>query len=124
MAPTSASVDILVIGGGAMGSATARTLAARGRDVLLLERFAPGHTEGASHGASRNFNVTYADPTYIAMLRESLVAWRDLEAHTGQQILDLAPTPVNVLLRGETGSGRGATGTPSSASACASAGVA
>ena len=48
-------LDVIVVGGGAMGSAAAWELARRGRDVALLERFAPGHKHGASHGASRNF---------------------------------------------------------------------
>jgi sarcosine oxidase len=80
--------DVVVIGGGAMGSATAWQLARRGRDVLLLERFEPGHTQGASHGASRNFNQAYADPDYVAMLVEALPLWRELEAATGTALLD------------------------------------
>lgn len=81
--------EIVVVGGGAMGSATARELAARGHDVVLLERFDPGHTNGASHGASRNFNVAYAEPTYVGMLVEALPAWRRLEQETGESLLDL-----------------------------------
>lgn len=83
------TTDVVVIGGGAMGSAAARELALRGRDVVLLERFAPGHVNGASHGASRNFNVSYADPTYLGMLTEALPAWRALEDETGENLLDL-----------------------------------
>ena len=82
------TVDTVVIGGGAMGSSTAWALAQRGTEVLLLERFSPGHTEGASHGESRNFNVAYSDPTYIAMLAESLSGWRELEAQSGVAIFD------------------------------------
>jgi sarcosine oxidase len=81
-------VETVVIGGGAMGSATAWQLARRGRSVMLLERFAPGHVNGASHGASRNFNTSYADPTYVAMLAESLRLWRELEADTGARLLE------------------------------------
>lgn len=81
-------VDTVVIGGGAMGSAAAWQLAKRGRDVLLLERFAPGHVNGASHGASRNFNQSYADPTYLSMLVEALPLWRELEADSGASILN------------------------------------
>jgi sarcosine oxidase len=81
-------VDTVVIGAGAMGSAAARSLAARGRDVLLLERFQPGHENGASHGESRNFNQAYNDPEYLALLVEALPAWRQLEAETGIPLLD------------------------------------
>ncbi len=83
------SVEVVVIGGGAMGSAAARALALRGREVLLLERFAAGHKNGASHGASRNFNVTYAEPTYLDLLVEALPAWQELERETGTPLLDL-----------------------------------
>ncbi|MFZ4842008.1 FAD-dependent oxidoreductase [Mycetocola saprophilus] len=82
------SVDTLVIGGGAMGSAAARELARRGIDVALVERFTPGHTRGASHGASRNFNLSYAEPVYLRMLAAALPAWRELEAETGTALLD------------------------------------
>ena len=83
------TVEVVVIGGGAMGSAAARALALRGREVLLLERFSPGHKNGASHGASRNFNVSYSDPAYVELLVEALPAWQELERETGTGILDL-----------------------------------
>jgi sarcosine oxidase len=80
--------DVVVVGGGAMGSAAAWQLARRGREVTLLERFGPGHTQGASHGASRNFNLSYADDTYLSLLREALPLWRELEAESGVSVLD------------------------------------
>lgn len=85
----SAWAEIVVVGGGAMGSAAAWQLAARGHEVVLLERFGPGHTEGASHGASRIFRRTYADATYIALARESYEWWRELERETGTSVLTL-----------------------------------
>ena len=82
-------VETIVVGGGAMGAATAWQLARRGREVALLERFEPGHLMGASHGASRNFNVAYAHPTYVRMLAEALPLWRELEAEARTPLLDL-----------------------------------
>ena len=82
-------LDTIVVGGGAMGSAAAWQLARRGRDVVLLERFSAGHTNGASHGESRNFNVAYAEPTYVDLLVEALPLWRELEAESGTDILEL-----------------------------------
>jgi sarcosine oxidase len=81
------SLDTVVIGGGAMGSATAWALARRGRDVTLFEQFGPGHRNGASHGTTRNFNPGYADPDYVAMLAESARAWNRLEADSGERLL-------------------------------------
>lgn len=72
-----------------MGSATAWHLARRGRQVTLIERFGARHPLGASHGRSRNFNLTYVDPTYQAMLREAAVLWRELEDESGVPLLDL-----------------------------------
>jgi sarcosine oxidase len=87
--PSLRQAEFVVVGGGAMGSATAWQLARRGHDVVLLERFAPGHTMGASHGASRNFNVSYDEPHYLDMLVEALPLWRELEAEAGVGVLDL-----------------------------------
>ncbi|MEU8813429.1 FAD-dependent oxidoreductase [Actinoplanes sp. NPDC048796] len=73
------TLDAIVVGGGAMGSAAAWQLARRGADVALLERFEPGHKHGASHGASRIFRFAYAQPDYIALAREALDLWRELD---------------------------------------------
>ena len=81
------SLDTVIIGGGAMGSAAAWALASRGRAVTLLERFSPGHRNGASHGATRNFNPGYADPDYVAMLAEAVRLWDELEADGGERLL-------------------------------------
>ncbi|MDP9984210.1 sarcosine oxidase [Pseudarthrobacter oxydans] len=81
------SLDTVVIGGGAMGSAAAWALASRGRAVTLLEQFSPGHRNGASHGATRNFNPGYADPDYVAMLAEAVRLWDELEADGGERLL-------------------------------------
>jgi sarcosine oxidase len=81
--------DVVVIGAGVMGAATARALARRGREVVLLERFRIGHTRGSSHGRSRIFRLSYDHPTYVRMAIESFPLWRDLEGETGREILVL-----------------------------------
>jgi sarcosine oxidase len=81
--------DVVIVGGGAMGSATAWQLALRGRSVLLLERFEPGHHEGASHGATRNFNVAYEQDDYVELVQEARRLWDELTEVTGIQTLDL-----------------------------------
>ena len=82
-------MGVLVVGGGAMGSAAAWQLARRGHEVLLLERFGPGHDRGASHGATRNFNTAYAEPVYADLVQEARGVWRELEEQTGRVLLDL-----------------------------------
>ena len=80
-----ARLDTIIIGGGAMGSATAWALATRGREVTLLEQFDPGHKLGASHGATRNLNLGYSDPTYVRMLGEALPLWKLLGEQSGAE---------------------------------------
>ncbi|MBD8059219.1 FAD-dependent oxidoreductase [Cellulomonas sp. JH27-2] len=80
-------VDHVVVGGGVVGSAAAWRLAARGRDVLLLERFGPGHAHGASHGSARIYRNTYAADDYLDLAQEALGLWRGLEAETGASLL-------------------------------------
>ncbi len=79
--------DAIVVGGGAMGTAAARSLAARGRRTLLLERFRIGHANGSSHGPNRIFRLAYHHPDYVRMARLALEEWRALEAEAGQELL-------------------------------------
>ncbi len=81
-------VETLVIGGGVMGLAAAWHLSRRGRQVTLLERYDVGNHHGASHGATRNFNQTYADAGYLGMIVEAERLWRELEAESGATLLD------------------------------------
>ncbi|MFJ5955419.1 FAD-dependent oxidoreductase [Paenarthrobacter sp. NPDC092416] len=83
------NVDVVVVGGGAMGSAAAWQLARSGRSVVLLERFEPGHHIGASHGSTRNFNTAYAEADYLDLLAESKTLWDELAAESGAPLLDL-----------------------------------
>ncbi|MGV8882802.1 MAG: FAD-dependent oxidoreductase [Rhodoglobus sp.] len=82
-------VDTLVIGGGVMGLAAAWQVSLRGREVMLLERFTIGNGNGASHGASRNFNQAYSDPGYVDMLVEAGRLWRELESAASTTVLEL-----------------------------------
>ena len=43
-----------MVGGGAMGLATAWAAASRRADVVLVERFEEAHRRGASHGGERS----------------------------------------------------------------------
>jgi sarcosine oxidase len=80
-------VDAIVVGGGIMGASTAWSLARRGRSVVLLEQFGPGHTRGSSHGGSRIYRLAYPDPVYVDLARAAREEWRELEAETGADLL-------------------------------------
>jgi len=70
-----------------MGAAAAWSLAQRGRDVVLLERFAAGHTNGGSHGSARIFRFGYIEPDYVDLAAAALPLWRELEAAAGVELL-------------------------------------
>ena len=80
---TTASYDSIVVGLGAMGSATAYHLARRGERVLALEQFRPGHTLGSSHGDSRIIREQYFEhPLYVPLVQRAYSLWRELEERT------------------------------------------
>jgi sarcosine oxidase len=79
--------EVAVVGGGLLGLATARALAARGRDVVLFEQATVGHTGGGSHGSARVFRLGYDNAEYVTMARRSLGLWRDLESGARQRLL-------------------------------------
>jgi sarcosine oxidase len=79
--------DTAIVGGGPMGTAAARSLSARGRSVLLFERFTFGHAKGSATGTTRNVRLTYHDPVYVRMARLALERWRALEADAGIELL-------------------------------------
>ena len=81
--------DVIVVGAGLIGLATAGELARRGRTVLAVDRFGSGHPATSSTGASRSFRVAYDHPVYVALALEAIDAWRRLEAETGRTILHL-----------------------------------
>jgi sarcosine oxidase len=79
-------VDLIVVGGGAMGLATAWAAAPRA-EVVLVERFAAGHDRGASHGGERIWRHAYADPAYVEMALAAEDGWRRLESAAGRPLL-------------------------------------
>ncbi|PZE61469.1 FAD-dependent oxidoreductase [Curtobacterium sp. MCPF17_001] len=86
--PTTHTSDHVVIGGGVLGAATARALAARGERVLLLEQHDRGHVHGSSHGGSRIFRMGYPDADYVDLTLRAWDAWAALESASGRTLLD------------------------------------
>ncbi len=81
-------VDVVVVGAGGMGAATAWRLAARGRSVVLLEQFEHLHHQGSSHGQTRIFRVAYRDPLYTRLAGRAIPLWRELESESGTPLLE------------------------------------
>jgi sarcosine oxidase len=83
-----AHFDVVVVGLGVMGSAAVHELAERGRRVLGIERFTPGHDRGSSHGATRIIRLGYFEhPSYVPLLRRAYALWRELEQAAGRKLL-------------------------------------
>jgi sarcosine oxidase len=82
--------DVIVVGLGGMGSATAYQLAGRGKKVLGLELYTPAHDRGSSHGGSRLIRQAYfEDPAYVPLVLRAYELWERLEAETGRDLMTL-----------------------------------
>ncbi len=82
--------EVIIIGLGAMGSAAADHLSRRGLRVLGLDAHPRGHQLGASHGKSRFIREAYFEkPAYVSLVQRAYGQWRDLEARSRQQLLEI-----------------------------------
>jgi sarcosine oxidase len=80
---------IAVVGAGVMGCAAAWALSARGAEVTVYEQFELDHDRGSSHGRTRIVRLSYPDAGWVRLARESMDAWRELEADAAQELLGL-----------------------------------
>lgn len=85
----SSSADVVVVGGGVMGAATAWQLAGRGADVVVVEQFEAGHRRGSSHGGSRIFRFAYADPWFVRLAQRAEQLWGEASAEAGEPLLEV-----------------------------------
>lgn len=84
-----ANPDILVLGLGAMGAATLLHASGRGASVLGIDRFAPPHTQGSTHGESRITRLAIGEgPEYVPLVQRSHQLWRDLEERRGASLYE------------------------------------
>lgn len=67
--------DVVVLGLGIHGSAATYELARRGLDVVAVERFAPGHERGSSHGATRMIRRAYPHPVWNDLVDRAYRGW-------------------------------------------------
>lgn len=83
----SPTADVVVAGLGAAGSAAAYHLARRGVRVIGVDRFAPPHAMGSSHGRSRIIREAYFEhPLYVPLVRRAYAGWEELESLSGRRI--------------------------------------
>ncbi len=85
-----AQYDVAIVGLGAMGSAAAAFLAARGVKVIGIDAYYPAHALGSSHGDSRLIRLGYfEDPSYVPLLQRAYQNWRALEARLRENVLEI-----------------------------------
>jgi sarcosine oxidase len=78
----------VIVGLGAVGAAASWQLARRGARLLGLDRFAPPHAFGSSHGRSRITRLAIGEGAeYVPLALRSHEIWRELEAATGASLM-------------------------------------
>jgi len=82
--------DVVIVGGGLVGSSTALELSRRGLKTLVLEQFEPAGDRGSSHGDGRMIRYDYSEAIYVEMVRQAFAAWDELAVRSGTRLL--APT--------------------------------
>ncbi len=101
-----------MLGAGGVGSAALYHLARRGVRALGIDRFAPGHDRGSSHGETRIIRLAYFEHAdYVPLLRRAYELWEELAGRCGQRLyhetglLEVGP-PDGVVVPGVLASAR------------------
>jgi sarcosine oxidase len=80
--------DAIVIGLGAIGSATCFQLAARGASVIGIDQYEPPHPYGSTHGDTRITRLAIGEGCeYVPLVRRSHELWREIEQQAGVRLL-------------------------------------
>src|SRR3954470_9696702 len=83
------SFDVLVVGAGLMGAASAWSLARGGRSVAVVEQYEPRHARGSSHGSARIVRRGYGDALYTQLTGRAFELWREIEHESGAELLHM-----------------------------------
>ena len=84
-----AHYDLIVVGLGAAGAATLYQAAKRGARVLGIDRFAPPHDQGSSHGETRITRQGVGEGLeYVPLALRGHQLWREIEAQTGETLFN------------------------------------
>jgi len=93
--------DVIVIGLGAVGSAACYQLARRGATVIGIDRYAPPHTLGSTHGETRITRLAIGEgEQFVPFAIRSHEIWGELEGESG---LDLMTTTGGLIMSGASG---------------------
>lgn len=84
--------EVVIIGGGAMGLATAFHLNKRKVKTLVLEQFTFKNQLGSSAGVSRQFRIPYPDTYMVQMALDSEPYWDELQSYTEKKLMEKVGT--------------------------------
>ena len=82
------TADILVVGLGAVGSAALYQASKFGARSIGIDRFAPPHDQGSSHGDTRITRQAIGEgKVFVPLVLRSNQIWEELEAETGHRLM-------------------------------------
>lgn len=80
--------DILVVGLGAVGSAALYQASKLGARCIGIDRFAPPHDQGSSHGDTRITRQAIGEgKVFVPLVLRSNQVWEEIEAATGRSLM-------------------------------------
>lgn len=80
--------DVIIIGLGAMGSASSLFLAKKGIKVIGFDSYKPPHKFGSTHGHTRVIREAYHEGTsYVPIVQRAYKLWSELEKKSKNQLL-------------------------------------
>lgn len=81
------SADVVIVGLGAIGAATAYQARRRGLSIIGIDRAEPPHQLGSTHAESRITRLAVGEgPQYLPTVRRSHQIWRELEERSGRSL--------------------------------------
>ena len=79
--------DVVIVGGGTMGTAAGWAIARQGGSVAVLEQFDHVHGFGSHGGKTRIFRHAYAEgATYVPWALEADRLWTEVQERTGHHV--------------------------------------